>query len=172
MRTVHTLAVWARFVLDPICYVSHNNSVMDGQHAGIRAARAWTRLSDALEVFNKHLRAEFGVTGGQLAILRIIGEDETTLLGLRQRLVMHPATLGQMVDRLAKLHLVAVDAAPEDRRSRRLRLTDQGRTVVHDAPVAGPVRLRATAESARADRLADALDDAIDLFGLSPWADR
>lgn len=162
----------ARSIFDQIYYVLHNKVMVDADHAGIRAARAWMRLSDAFDVFNKHLRAEFGVTGGQLAILRIIGEGETTLLGLRQRLVMHPATLGQLVDRLVKLHLVAVDVAPEDRRSRRLRLTDQGQAVIHDAPVAGPVRLRAAGESTRADRLADALDDAIDLFGLSRWADQ
>lgn len=153
-----------------MCHIIH--LMADDYRAGIRAARAWMRLNDALDGFNKHLRAEFGVTGRQLAIMRIIAEGETTLLRLRQRLVMHPATLGQLVDRLAKLRLVAVDVAPEDRRSRRLRLTDQGQAVIHDAPVAGPVRLRDADESTRADRLADAFEDAIDLFGLSQWADQ
>lgn len=81
------------------------------QNAGIGAARSWVRLNDARAEFNRHLRAEYGITGGQLAILRIIAEGETTLLDLRRRLVMHPATLGQLVERVARLGLVSVDVA-------------------------------------------------------------
>ncbi|MFC6356926.1 MarR family winged helix-turn-helix transcriptional regulator [Luethyella okanaganae] len=144
---------------------------MDGDEgAGVGAIRAWLRLNAALAEFDRRLRAEFGVTGGQLAILRIIGEGETTLARLRAQLVMHPATLGQLIDRVAKLGFVVLDPSPEDRRSRRLRLTEQGRSLVRDAPLAGPVRLRATVEVDRARRLAVALEDAVELFGLDEWA--
>jgi DNA-binding MarR family transcriptional regulator len=137
--------------------------------AGIEAARAWLRLNDAMARFNRYLRAEFGITGGQLAILRIVAESETTLLDLRRRLVMHPATLGQLVERVAKLGLVSVEVAEDDRRSRRIRLTEKGSAVLRDAPLAGPVRLRTGAGPARAARLAAAFGDAIDMFGLSQW---
>jgi MarR family transcriptional regulator, temperature-dependent positive regulator of motility len=138
----------------------------------IRAIRAWVRLDAAFAGFNRHLRAEFGVTGAQLALLRIVAEqDETTLAALRRRLVLHPATLGQLVDRLAVRGLVDVGQAPADRRSRRVAATDAGRRLLAAAPLAGPVRLRARpAEAARTAALAAALEDAVELFGLTTWA--
>lgn len=142
----------------------------DHRHAGIEAARSWTRLNDAMTAFNRQLRAEFGITGGQLAVLRIVAERDTTLLELRRRLVMHPATLGQLIERVARMGLVRVDVAEDDRRSRRIRLTAAGGAVIRNAPLAGPVRLRAFPDDPRAARLAVALDDAIELFGLSEWA--
>lgn len=142
-------------------------------HAGIDAIQAWVRLEAALGEFDQHLRSRFGVTGGQLALLRIIGEhpDGTTLMQLRARLVMHPATLGQIVNRMMKLGLVAVEPAPEDRRSRRVRLSDEGSVLLRDAPLAGPVRLRSNdVDLERARRLAESLIDAVSLFGLEEWA--
>jgi hypothetical protein len=63
--------------------------------------------------------------------------------------MLHPATLDQLVDRL-------VAKGP----------------VLAEAPVAGPVRLRTVpAEPARLTGLADALDDAVELFGLGSWGE-
>jgi DNA-binding MarR family transcriptional regulator len=74
---------------------------------------------------------------------------------------MHPATLGQLLDRLAQRELVNLTPDPGDRRRR----------VLREAPLAGPVRLRQTeADSARLRDLTAALDDAIELFGLEDYA--
>jgi hypothetical protein len=46
-----------------------------------------------------------------------------------------------------------------------------GMALIADAPLTGPVRLRdMTVEPVRLERLAIALDDAIDLFGITRWA--
>lgn len=127
--------------------------------------------------FNRALEREYRVTGAQLAILRIVAEwggagGEVRLADLRSRLVMHPATLGQLLDRLAERGFVTMVADPTDRRRRLVRLTREGIGTVRAAPVAGPVRLRyAQAEPHRLRRLTAAFKDATVLFGLEEYAD-
>ena len=140
----------------------------------LAAIRAWVRLESARTEFGRALERRYGVTGAQLAILRIVAEHGpagTTLAALRERLVLHPATLGQLVDRLARRGLVDVTPDPKDRRRRAVRLTSAGRNMCRDAPLAGPVRLRhIPADPRRLRRLADAFEDAVDLFGWKEWA--
>lgn len=71
------------------------------------------------------------VTGAQLAVLRLVREwgSPIALADMRERLVMHPATLGQMLDRLAARDLVTLTADPADRRR-------------HRGPQSAPVRQR------------------------------
>lgn len=143
---------------------------MTGEAAA--AIRAWTRLDQALAGLNRALEREYGVTGAQLAVLRLVGEGDppVALAELRARLVMHPATLGQMLDRLAVRGLVALTADPADRRRRRVELTAKGRRLTEDAPLAGPVRLRhVPADPDRLRRLAAAFEDAVALFGLEEY---
>lgn len=91
--------------------------------------------------------------------------------GVAGRLVMHPATLGQAVDRLAGRGLVLVAPDPSDGRRRNVATTDAGRELLAGIPLAGPLRLRAVdTDPDRLARLADAFDDAIELFGLEKWA--
>nr|WP_173056180.1 MarR family transcriptional regulator [Phytohabitans houttuyneae] len=140
----------------------------------LAAIQAWTRLDAAINGLNRRLEREHGVTGAQLAILRIVGEwsgpDGVALTTLRERLVMHPATLGQLLDRLATRGLVEVSPDPGDRRRRLVRLTTAGERTVGAAPLAGPVRLRyEPADRTTLRRLAQALDDAIVLFGLEGY---
>lgn len=149
----------------------HNNLMVDPD--ALAAIQAWTRLDAALGAFNRRLEREHGVTGAQLAILRIIrewsaaGADGVPLSTMRERLVMHAATLGQLLDRLAGRGLVDVSPDPVDRRRRLVRLTPEGERLVADAPLAGPVRLRyQPADPTTLRRLAQAFDDAIVLFGL------
>lgn len=138
----------------------------------LRAVRAWVRLEQALDGFNRELARRHGVTGAQLAMLRIVAERPLTLAELRQRLVMHPATLGQLIDRMQRQGLVERSVSAQDRRKRVVRPTVKGRELLAAAPLAGPVRLRQAppAASERMDRLAGALEDAIDLFGLEEWS--
>ena len=129
---------------------------------------AWVRLDAAIQNFNNTLRKEFGITGLQLAILRILGERPALpLAALRKSLVMHPATLGQAIDELRTMGLCTVERDRRDKRARVVAMTDKGRELMTRAPLGGPVRLREIeADPARLDRLKDAFEDAIDLFGL------
>src|SRR5262245_542580 len=139
----------------------------------VAAIEAWVRLDQAITAFNRELDRHHGVTGAQLAIMRLLTEwgPEVRLADLRDRLLMHPATLGQLLDRLAGRGLVDLTADPADRRRRVIRLTDHGVRVVKEAPLAGPVRLRQVPEDARRlRRLAQALNDAIVLFGLQEYS--
>ena len=65
------------------------------QQQALSAIVAWVRLETAIQGFNQQLRKQFGITGLQLAVLRILGERPSLpLAALRKSLVMHPATLG------------------------------------------------------------------------------
>ena len=142
------------------------------QQQALSAIVAWVRLDQAVEALNAHLRKDFGVTGLQLAVLRILSErPDVQLATLRKALVMHPATLGQAVDELRRLGFCTVTRDPSDRRARIVSITGTGSELISRAPVAGPVRLRQTrASPQKLERLAQAFDDAVDLFGLKPWA--
>ncbi|MDB5506863.1 MAG: hypothetical protein JWR75_1501 [Devosia sp.] len=128
----------------------------------------WMKLERALEGYAVGLRRQFGITGLQLAILRILSErPEHALAALRKSLVLHPATLGQAIDELRVMGLCTVRTNPADRRARVVAITEKGAGIVREAPLAGPVRLRQTDNDvARLDRLAAALADAMELFGL------
>jgi DNA-binding MarR family transcriptional regulator len=142
------------------------------QQQALSAIVAWVRLDRAFENLNAELRRRYGITGLQLAVLRILAErPQLPLAALRKALVMHPATLGQAIDKLRVMDLVTVRRDLDDKRSRIVALTAVGAEMIAGAPLAGPVRLRdITVAPDRLDRLAAALEDAIDLFGLEAWA--
>jgi len=142
------------------------------QGLGVQAVRAWVRLDRAFDGFNAYLEKAHGITGAQLAMLRIVAEQQpVTLHSLRAQLVMHPATIGQLIDRVVRRGLLARRPAAGDSRRRELLLTQAGRSLLAAAPRAGPVRLRtARADPERVRRLAAAFDDAVILFGLEEWA--
>ena len=141
------------------------------QYNALSAIVAWVRLDAAIQSFNQMLRREFGITGLQLAVLRILGERPSLpLAALRKSLVMHPATLGQSIDELRTMGLVTVERDGRDKRARNVALTDTGRELMTRAPLAGPVRLRAVeADPARLDALKAAFEDAVDLYGLTDY---
>ena len=142
------------------------------QQQALSAIIAWIRLDRAIESFNIMLRRDFGVTGLQLAVLRILAERPALpLAALRKTLVMHPATLGQAVDELRTLGFCEVRTNPKDKRARLVAITAKGTRLLAEAPLAGPVRLRQIAtEPMRLERLAAALEDAMELFALGDWA--
>jgi DNA-binding MarR family transcriptional regulator len=141
------------------------------QQQALSAIVAWVRLDRAVENFNAELRKRFGVTGLQLAVLRILAErPQLPLAALRKTLVMHPATLGQAIDELRRMGHCVVRRDQDDKRARVVAITPQGVALIEQAPLAGPIRLRQLDhDPARLERLAAALGDAIDLFGLAPW---
>lgn len=144
------------------------------QQQALSAIVAWVRLDRAVELFQAELKQRFGVTGLQLAVLRILGErPQLPLAALRKALVMHPATLGQAIDGLRRKGLCMVRRNPSDRRARDIAITPEGAALMAAAPLAGPVRLReVNHDPARLERLAAALEDAVELFGLDPWVEK
>ncbi len=142
------------------------------QQQALSAIVAWVRLDQALQNLNALLKQQFGITGLQLAVLRILAERrQLPLAALRKALVMHPATLGQAVDALRIKQLCSVGTDPRDRRARVVAITEKGSELIAAAPLAGPVRLREVeTEVARLDRLKVAFEDAIELFGISAFA--
>ena len=139
------------------------------QQQALSAIVAWVRLDAAIQNFNQSLRKEFGITGLQLAVLRILGERPALpLAALRKSLVMHPATLGQSIDELRTMGFCTVERDPRDKRARQVAITEAGKELMSRAPPVGPVRLRAIDhDPARLDRLKAAFDDALDMFGLA-----
>lgn len=141
------------------------------QQQALSAIVAFVRLQRAMDLYQAELRTRFGITALQLDVLRILKErPQLPLAALRKALVMHPATLGQAIDALRRKGFCTVRRNAEDRRARDVALTETGAALVADAPLAGPVRLRETRpDAARLERLRDALEDAVALFGLEPW---
>ena len=142
------------------------------QQQALSAIVAFVRLEQAFDNLTLDLRRRFGLTRLQVSVLQILRErPQLPLAALRKALVMHPATLGQAIDKLRTKDLVTVRTDPADRRSRIVALTPEGAALIESAPLTGPVRLRdVTVEPHRLERLAIALDDALELFGLEPWA--
>ena len=141
------------------------------QQQALSVIVAWTRLEKAMASFELALRRKHGITTLQLSVLALCAErPQLPLAALRKTLVMHAATLGQAIDALRLMGLVTVRTDPRDRRARMVSLTEKGAAVVKDAPLAGTARLRLVdSEPARLDRLAAALEDAVELFGLADW---
>jgi len=141
------------------------------QQQALSAIVAWLRLERATDAFHLDLKRRFGLTGLQLAVLRILAErPRLPLAALRKALVMHPATLGQAIDALRRKGLCEVRYDARDRRARLVSLTEAGGALLAQAPLAGPMRLReVAADPARLEKLAAALEEAVELFGLQDW---
>ncbi|RRD03751.1 MarR family transcriptional regulator [Arachnia propionica] len=139
----------------------------------MEAIRAWWRLERARARFDAHVRRDSGVTGSQLALLRIIDEREpVSIRQLRDELDWHPASLGQAIQRLEGRGFVAVAQDPSDRRRRICQLTAAGQALLHRTPVAGPVRLR-TLHMAPEDLtvMRRGFELALAAFGWEEWSD-
>jgi DNA-binding MarR family transcriptional regulator len=142
------------------------------QQQALSVIVAWVRLEQAFDTLTLELKQKFGLTRLQVSVLQILRErPQLPLAALRKALVMHPATLGQAIDKLRIKELVTVRRDPDDKRTRIVALTPEGAALIGNAPFTGPVRLRDIhVEPARLERLAAALEDAIELFGLGQWA--
>ena len=144
------------------------------QQQALAAMVAWMRLDTALKAFELDLKRRHKITTLQLAVLHIVSErPHIPLAALRKALVAHPATLGQAIDDLRRKGFCQVRTNPDDRRARNVSITETGAALVADTPMAGPMRLRdVEGQTDRLDRLAPALNDALELFGLQVWTGR
>lgn len=92
-----------------------------------RAARRLARRFDAA------LRP-FGLTNGQFSLMMALNQPEPPPIGrLAPFLGMDPSTLTAAVKPLARRDLLTVEPDPDDRRSRRLRITPQGVALMRQA---------------------------------------
>ena len=108
------------------------------QQQALSAIVAWIRLERAMEKFNLDLKQQFGLTGLQLAVLRILAErPQLPLAALRKTLVMHPATLGQSIDELRLKGLCTVKRDAKDKRARLVAITPEGAELVRDRDLDG-----------------------------------
>jgi DNA-binding MarR family transcriptional regulator len=138
------------------------------QQQALSTLVAWMRLDQSISAFHTMLKTRHGITGLQLAVLHTLAErPHMALAALRKGLNMHAATLGQSIDELRRLELCIVRTDPRDRRARLVAITEKGLELVKAVPLAGPNRLRQIeTDPARLDRLTEALNDALDVFGL------
>ena len=95
--------------------------------AAQRAARRLARRFDAA------LR-RFGLTNGQFSLMVALNQPEPPPIGrLAPFLGMDPSTLTAAVKPLARRGLLTVEPDPDDRRSRRLRISPEGVALMRQA---------------------------------------
>lgn len=95
--------------------------------AAQRAARRLARRFDAA-------LKPFGLTNGQFSLMVALNQPEPPPIGrLAPFLGMDPSTLTAAVKPLARRGLLTVEPDPDDRRSRRLRITREGVALMQEA---------------------------------------
>ncbi len=98
--------------------------------------RALRRIIRGIELHSKSLARSYGLTGPQLAVLKVLAEQagEMTGSGLARAASISHATVTGIVTRLEARGLVERRRSGKDRRSRLLHLTEHGREVALEAP--------------------------------------
>jgi MarR family transcriptional regulator, organic hydroperoxide resistance regulator len=87
-------------------------------------------ISHGLQSTSKRMEAEFGITGPQRLVIRIVGRQPGAIAGqLARTLHLHPSTLTGVLRRLEDRSLLERTPGERDRRQARLRLTPAGRAV-------------------------------------------
>jgi DNA-binding MarR family transcriptional regulator len=76
--------------------------------------------------------AEDRVTLPQFRMLLVVGQGETKLVTLADKLGVNPSTAMRMAGRLAVAGLLKREVNPQNRRETLLRLTDNGRRIVEE----------------------------------------
>ncbi|MEU6426904.1 MarR family transcriptional regulator [Microbispora sp. NPDC046973] len=76
--------------------------------------------------------AEDRITLPQFRMLLVVGQGETKLVTLADRLGVNPSTAMRMAGRLAAAGLLKREVNPQNRRETLLRLTDDGRRIVEE----------------------------------------
>ena len=101
-----------------------------------RAFLALIRTIGLVERVMQPYFARFGISGSQWGAMRTLqraeleGHAGLRLTDLSERLLIRPPSVTGVIDRLERAGYVARDAAPEDLRVKRVRLTPRGRRLV------------------------------------------
>jgi DNA-binding MarR family transcriptional regulator len=113
--------------------------------------------------------ARFGISGAQWAVVRTLhrseeqGQPALRLTDLGDRLIVRPASVTGVIDRLQRMGLVARTASPDDHRAKIVRLTPGGRDLVrrvlehHPAQMHRVLEVFSASEQADLQRLLDRL---------------
>jgi DNA-binding MarR family transcriptional regulator len=95
--------------------------------AVLETMQALWGLAHALEARSKWMQKEFGVTGPQRLLLRVIGETPGCSAGEAARILrLNPGTVSRLLRGLEQQRLVERNADPNDGRRQRLVLTPRG----------------------------------------------
>lgn len=123
-----------------------------------RVRKAARRVS---QIYDHHIEP-FGLTTAQFGILAQLRAAGGISIGqLAERMVMDPTSLTRGLKPLEKRGLLTQERDPNDRRARRLALTEEGRQALRSARPAWEAAQRVVAEALGPDHLA-VLNDALD----------
>lgn len=96
---------------------------------------ALRRITRAIDLQSKRLLKETGLTAPQLVVLRALDrEGPLAPSRIASYVVLSPATVTTIVERLARMGLVERHKRPSDRRGIEIRLTQKGKTAYDGAP--------------------------------------
>lgn len=102
---------------------------------GYRIAMSLRRISHAMDAHSRTLKAEYGVTGPQLACLYNIARNApTTLSQISAGVCLSAGTVNGILDRLRARELIQRRRMTRDRRKVMIRLTERGQALVDKAP--------------------------------------
>lgn len=108
----------------------------NGDRPQERAFRELVRTIGLMERVMQPYFARFGISGSQWGVLRTLERagagrrDGLRITDLSERLLIRPPSVTGVVDRLERGGLVVRDAATDDLRAKRVRLTARGRRLV------------------------------------------
>jgi DNA-binding MarR family transcriptional regulator len=148
------------------------------QHRSLGATLEFLRLlwaiNHGLNKTSRQMQTQFGVTGQQRLVIRIVGAFPGLSAGDIARILhIHPSTLTGILQRLVDHDLVRRSLDPDDARRARLELTARGRRLT--APGVGTVEIAVKRVLARfgddeirgTRELLTALADGLDAFSTS-----
>lgn len=95
---------------------------LEGQVVGL-----WFEMQARLEAHFTELAAQYGLSAMQAKVLLQLATDGATMRTLAGRLQYDASNLTGVVDRLEAMGAVRRQPHPEDRRVKRVELTDEGR---------------------------------------------
>ncbi|MBS0262726.1 MAG: MarR family transcriptional regulator [Planctomycetes bacterium] len=100
-----------------------------------RVIIALRRITRAVDIHSDFMQRNFGITGPQLTILRVIDRLEPLSAGdLAKSANFNRGTLSGVLDRLESRGFVKRHRAPPDRRTVTLKMTAAGKQVLAEAP--------------------------------------
>jgi DNA-binding MarR family transcriptional regulator len=100
-----------------------------------RVIIALRRITRAVDIHSDYMQRNFGITGPQLTILRVIDRLEPISAGeLAQSANFNRGTLSGVLDRLETRGFVKRHRLPPDRRTVTLKMTAAGKKILAEAP--------------------------------------
>ncbi len=100
-----------------------------------RVIIALRRITRAVDIHSDYMQRNFGLTGPQLTILRVIHRLQPVSAGeLAKSANFNRGTLTGILDRLEANGFVSRNRLPSDRRSVILKLTAEGKRILDEAP--------------------------------------